>query len=182
MQPIFETERLLLRPFELTDASKVQELAGDIEVAKTTLSIPYPYPDGAAESWISGCKERSQEGVGFTYAIVSKDNHSLIGCMSINVSKSHKRGELAYWLGKPFWGHGYATEAARRLVAFGFKELDLNKVWAAAMTKNPASSNVMKKVGMKLEGQFQQHILKWNEFEDLVFYGLTKRDYTDSIL
>jgi ribosomal-protein-alanine N-acetyltransferase len=65
MQPTFETERLVLRPFELTDASNVQELAGDKEVAKTTLSIPYPYLDGAAESWISGCNERSQDGTGF---------------------------------------------------------------------------------------------------------------------
>jgi ribosomal-protein-alanine N-acetyltransferase len=97
--------------------------------------------------------------------------------MSINVSKHHKRGELAYWLGRPFWGNGYATEAAKRLVAFGFKDLELNKICAAAMTKNPASSNVMKKVGMKFEGEFKQHILKWNEFEDLVYYGMTKIDH-----
>ncbi|QGR00035.1 N-acetyltransferase [Paenibacillus psychroresistens] len=177
MQPIFETERLVLRPFELTDASKVQELAGDKEVAKTTLSIPYPYPDGAAESWIRGCNERSKDGSGFPFALVDKDKHLLIGCMSINVSIPHKRGELAYWLGRPFWGNGYATEAAMCLVAFGFKELELNKIWAAAMTKNPASTNVMKKLGMKFEGEFKKHILKWNEFEDVIYYGMTKDDY-----
>jgi ribosomal-protein-alanine N-acetyltransferase len=86
MQPTFETERLVLRPFELTDASKVQELAGDIEVARTTLSIPYPYPDGAAESWISACNDRSDDGNGFPFALISKDNNALIGCMSINIA------------------------------------------------------------------------------------------------
>lgn len=177
MQPTFETERLVLRPFELSDASKVQELAGNIEVARTTLSIPYPYPDGAAEAWITACNKGTYDSNGFPYALINKDDNSLIGCMSINIEKPHKRGELSYWLGRPFWGNGYATEAAVKLVHFGFEELELNKIWASAMSKNPASFNVMKKIGMKFEGEFKQHILKWDEFEDVVFFGMTKSDY-----
>lgn len=177
MQPTFETKRLILRPFELSDAAIVQELAGDVEVARTTLSIPHPYPDGAAESWITAVNLRSNDGDGFPFALVAKDNNSLVGCSSINMTKPHQRGELAYWIGRPFWGNGYATEAAKRLIQFGFTDLKLNKIWAAAMTKNPGSSNVMTKVGMKLEGEFKQHILKWDEFEDVVFYGVTKADY-----
>jgi RimJ/RimL family protein N-acetyltransferase len=177
MQPVFETERLILRPFELTDAAQVQKLAGDIEVAKTTLSIPYPYPDGAAESWISGCRERSQSGDGFAFAMVTKDQPALIGCISINLTKQHNRGELAYWVGRPYWRQGYAAEAAKQVIHFGFEALKLNKIWAAAMVKNPASSNVMSKVGMKHEGTFKEHIIKWDQFEDLVYYGILKTDY-----
>lgn len=87
---------------------------------------------------------------------------------------------MKIWLGKPYWGNGFATEAARELVRFGFEDLHLNKIWAAAMTKNPASFNVMNKIGMKLEGEFKQHTLKWGTFEDLVYYGLTKADYQQS--
>lgn len=177
MQPLFETERLVLRPFELTDASKVQELAGNIDVARTTLSIPYPYPDGAAEAWISSGKTIAKAGNGYPFAMIKKNNNELIGCISIHIDKQHSRGELAYWLGRPYWGNGYTSEAAERLVRYGFEELALNKIWAAAMTKNPASSNVMRKIGMKLEGEFKQHIMKWDQFEDLVFYGLTKSEY-----
>ncbi|QYR21982.1 GNAT family N-acetyltransferase [Paenibacillus sp. sptzw28] len=181
MQPTFETERLVLRPFELGDSVQVQKLAGDIEVARTTLSIPYPYPDGAAESWISGCHGRSETGDGFAFAMVGKDNSVLIGCISINIAKPHNRGELAYWVGRPFWGKGYAAEAAKQVVQFGFETLKLNKIWAAAMVKNPASSNVMSKVGMKHEGTFKQHISKWDQFEDLVYYGMIKTDYDNMV-
>ncbi|WP_433943009.1 GNAT family N-acetyltransferase [Paenibacillus sp. SN-8-1] len=177
MQPIIETERLFLRPFKLPDASRVQELAGDIEVARTTLSIPYPYPDGAAESWISACNHNSDAGNGFPFALVSKESNVLIGCMSINIASPHQRGELGYWLGRAFWGKGYATEAAKALIHYGFEDLKLNKIWAAAMAANPASSNVMTKVGMKFEGEFKQHILKGDKFEDLVYYGMTRMDY-----
>jgi [ribosomal protein S5]-alanine N-acetyltransferase len=179
MQPTFETQRLILRPFQSTDASNVQELAGDMEVARTTLSIPHPYPDGAAESWIGSCRKRADDGEGFPFALISKESNTLIGCMSLNIDKSHVRGELAYWVGKPFWGNGYATEAAKQLIDFGFEDLLLNKIWAAAMTRNPASSNVMKKAGMRFEGEFKRHILKWDKFEDLVFYGLTRIEYED---
>ncbi|WP_223068935.1 GNAT family N-acetyltransferase [Paenibacillus caui] len=177
MLPTLHTERLLLRSFEPTDAPAVQELAGHIDVARTTLSIPHPYPDGAAEYWIKGTGTRAEEGSGYAFAIVHKENLELMGCMGLNVSKPHSRGELAYWVGKPFWGCGYGTEAAKAVAAFGFDRLGLNKIYAAAMTDNPASSNIMKKLGMSLEGEFKQHIVKWDQFKDLVYYGMTKADY-----
>ncbi|MGO4371700.1 GNAT family N-acetyltransferase, partial [Paenibacillus sp. MCAF20] len=93
-------------------------------------------------------------------------------------TKHHNRAELAYWMGKPYWGLGYATEAARRVVQFGFEELALNRIHAAAMTRNPASYNVMIKAGMKYEGTFPQHIKKWEQYEDLVFYGLNRSDWS----
>lgn len=177
MQPTFETSRLILRPFELTDANEVQKLAGDIEVAKTTLNIPFPYPDGAAEKWIEATHQSSEKKDNYAFAMVRKDNGLLIGNMSMGISQKHKRAELAYWVGKQYWGQGYATEAAKRIVQFGFEDLKLNRIFAAAMTKNPGSYKVMIKIGMKNEGMFKQHVLKWDVFEDLVFYGMTKSDH-----
>jgi ribosomal-protein-alanine N-acetyltransferase len=173
---ILESNRLKLRPFELSDSKKVQELAGDIEIARTTLHIPFPYPDGGAEEWINTHKTAFEKG-NYTFAIERKSDESLLGSMTIGVTKQHNRAEIAYWIGQPYWGQGYATEASSRLVQFGFDELLLNKIWAAAFTSNPASSKVMKKLGMKYEGTFPQHILKWDNYEDLEFYGLLKADY-----
>ncbi|RAV09195.1 GNAT family N-acetyltransferase [Paenibacillus contaminans] len=173
----FETQRLFLRFFELSDAKVVQELAGNEEVARTTLSIPYPYPDGAAEKWIETVRQSSEKGDSYAFAIIKKDDGALIGNMSMGVSSKHKRAELAYWIGKPFWGQGYATEAARRIVQFGFEDLELNRIFAAAMTKNPGSYKVMTKIGMKEEGTFPQHVLKWGVYEDLVFYGMMQSEY-----
>lgn len=64
----FVTERLILRLFKITDAKSVQELAGDEEVARTTLSIPHPYPDGAAEGWIERTSNAAQRGEIFSFA------------------------------------------------------------------------------------------------------------------
>ncbi|MFB5268844.1 GNAT family N-acetyltransferase [Paenibacillus enshidis] len=114
----FETDRLLLRFFELSDASRVQELAGNEEVARTTLSIPHPYPDSAAEQWIGKTRQSAEKGELYAFAMVKKDDGLLIGNTGIRVSQRHKHGELGYWAGKPYWGQGYATEAARRILQF----------------------------------------------------------------
>ncbi|MCM3338781.1 GNAT family N-acetyltransferase [Paenibacillus sp. MER TA 81-3] len=74
-------------------------------------------------------------------------------------------------------GQGFATEAAGRVMAFGFGFLGLHKMWAAAMTSNPASAKVIEKLGMKQEGMFREHVLKWDRFEDLVYYDMLKSEY-----
>jgi ribosomal-protein-alanine N-acetyltransferase len=173
----FDTNRLLLRLFEPSDANMVQLLAGNEEVARTTLSIPHPYPDGAAEGWIHATRLSADIGDNYAFAMVKRDDESLIGCMSLGVSKNYKHAELAYWVGQPFWGQGFATEAAHRIVQFGFENLELNRIFAAAMTKNPGSYKVMSKIGMKHEGTFPQHIMKWGSYEDIVFFGMIKSDY-----
>ncbi|SEO24981.1 GNAT family N-acetyltransferase [Paenibacillus sp. OV219] len=173
----FETERLLLRPFVPRDATDVQRLAGEEAVARTTLSLPHPYPDGAAQMWIDFRTDAARHGHGYTFAIVHKEFHTLMGCISLNMTSEHKRGEIGYWLGQSFWGNGYTTEALIQILQFGFKTIKLNRIWGAAMTKNPASSAVMLKAGLKHEGLFKQHIRKWDQFEDIHYYGLTSEDY-----
>lgn len=161
---------------DLVDRLLVEaESRGD--VAKTTLSIPYPYPDGAAETWIASTHEAFEAGRSSVFGITDKLTHRLIGCMTLRIDTPHRRAELAYWLGKPYWGKGYTTEAARRVVGYGFDELRLNRIWAAAFVSNPASSAVMRKVGMKHEGVLRQHVVKWDEPVDVDFYGVLRTHY-----
>jgi len=176
MEPRFQTNRLTLRLFEPSDALLVQALAGSEDVARTTLSIPHPYPDGAAEAWIERTRNASKNGDIYSFAMVKKEDEMLIGCVSLRVSKSENQAELAYWVGRPYWGQGYATEAAQKIVKFGFEGLGLNHISAAAMTKNPASYKVMQKIGMKPEDNFPKEILKSGIYEDLVHYGMVKSE------
>lgn len=176
MEPRLETNRLILRLFESSDAKMVQTLAGNEEIANTTLGIPHPYPDGAAEAWIERIRNAYQKGEIFSFAMVQKENGMLIGCVTLRVSKSENHADLAYWVGRPFWGQGYATEAAQRIVKFGFEGLCLHRILAAAMTKNPASYKIMHKIGMKSENNFPKQVLKSGVYEDLVHYGLAKSD------
>ena len=173
----FHTERLLLRPFVEEDAKDVQLMAGEFVVADTTLSLPHPYPEGAAELWISFREDAARHGHGFTFAIVEQPLNRLIGCISLNLTSAHRRAEIGYWLGSAHWGNGYATEAARRMIQFGFEELQLNRIWGAAMTRNPASSAVLKKAGLRYEGCMKEHVQKWDQYEDVEYYGLTSSDY-----
>lgn len=172
-----ETERLKLRPFELSDAKRVQDLAGDYEIARTTLHVPHPYPDGAAEIWIQSLHEAADKGRAYGFAVTRKSDGELLGVVSLGITKEYQRAELAYWMGRSYWGQGYTTEAASQLVEFGFNDLSLNRIFAFAFTDNPASTRVMEKIGMKYEGTLRQHVSKWGEFKDFATYGCMKSEW-----
>lgn len=175
--PTIQTERLLLRPFSKADALAVQRLAGEKDVASTTLNIPHPYPDGLAEEWIDTHQERFQRGESLVFAVVRSVDGTLIGTMSLRVDQRHARGELAYWIGKPYWNSGYCTEAARAMVRYAFEKLGLVRVFARHLRSNPASGRVMQKVGMVYEGTLRKHVRKWGQFEDLELYGMLREEH-----
>ncbi|QOY35207.1 GNAT family N-acetyltransferase [Anaerobacillus isosaccharinicus] len=174
---VIETERLLLRPVTVEDGDRVEELASDYDVSKTTLNIPYPYPEGGGKEFIESVIESEKNGKIAILAIVDKETQHLLGLINLNIAIPHKRGELGYFIGKPYWGMGYGTEAARAIVAYGFKDLALNKIYAAAFTTNPGSWRIMEKIGLKHEGTHKQHVSRFGEFFDLAYYGLVKEDY-----
>lgn len=177
-QPTLETARLLLRPFVLTDAPDVQRLAGAPEVADTTLNLPHPYKVGDAEQWISSQPARFESGSNIAYAITWCTDGVLLGAISLmEISARHRRAEVGYWLGVPFWNQGFMTEAAATLVDYGFSKLNLHKITAAHFTRNPASGRVMQKIGMVYEGVQRRHVCKNGVFEDHAIYGLLAEDW-----
>lgn len=175
-QPTVKTERLILRPFTLADAPLVQILAGDKDVASTTRLIPHPYPDGLAVSWISTLPAKYQQGEGVSFAITLKEG-ALIGSIGLILSLPDHHGELGYWIGKPYWNSGYCTEAAAAVLQFAFDTLDLERVFAKYMSRNPASGRVMAKLGMTQEGILRHHRCKWGQFEDLVICGILRSEW-----
>lgn len=178
-QENIETARLILRPFNLNDAKAVQRLAGDFAIADTTLLIPHPYEDGMAEEWISTHKPSFDTGEMITYAITLKLNGELIGAIGLGISKKHNNGEIGYWIGKDFWNNGYCKEAVKALVDFAFVNFNLNKIFASCFTRNPASGNVLKHIGMKYEGTLRQHVLKWDKYEDMAYYSILRSEWVE---
>ena len=175
--PTLTTERLVLRPFALSDAADVQRLAGDRAVADTTLNIPHPYPDGAAEQWISSHVACFQRREIMTLAITLRASGELAGCISLRLNDTHNRAELGYWMGVPYWNQGYCSEAARAVIAYGFEQMALNRIFAHHLTRNPASGRVMQKAGMAYEGMLRQHAKKLERYEDLAIYGILRSEY-----
>ena len=163
-----KTERLTLRPLTLEDAPRVQLLAGAREVALNTLLIPHPYPDGAAEAWIAN------RGDEIAFAI---DDGELAGVIGLRVKRDDDIAEIGYWIGVPYWGRGYATEAAAAVVRYGFEKLALNKIYAGYFARNEASGKVLRKIGMKREGTLRQHHKKWGEYVDVEFMGILREEW-----
>jgi ribosomal-protein-alanine N-acetyltransferase len=174
---VFETERLTLRPYELCDSKDLASLPGDKEVARHTLNLPHPYTEENAVNWIELRKELALKGEGYTFAVVQKQDAQLVGTISINLEKRHNKGELGYWIGKDFWEKGYATEAAKQVIKFGFDNLELNRICAAAFKVNRASTKVLEKIGMWYEGTSRENVFKDGEYHDTVSYGILASDY-----
>lgn len=174
---LLDGKRIILRSLTLEDAEKIEEYASDYEIAKTTLYIPHPYPKGSARDFVAKVLEAEQNGKAITFAIVSKEDYGLIGLISIGPVMEHRRGELGYWVGKPFWGKGYGTEAATMVIKYGFEILNLNRIYAAAFTSNPGSWRIMEKCGMKHEGVFRNHVVKDGKPIDITYYSILKEEH-----
>ena len=176
-QPTLRTARLVLRPFRAGDAPDVERLAGAREVADTTLNIPHPYPPGDAARWIAGHAAAWTAGTGAPFAICRADDGALVGAIGLAVTQQHRRAELGYWIGVPYWGRGYATEAGRAVLALAFERLGLHRVQAHHMTRNPASGRVMEKLGMRHEGLRRGAFRKGDRFEDVEEYAILAGDW-----
>ncbi|HVS30248.1 MAG TPA: GNAT family protein [Thermoanaerobaculia bacterium] len=172
--PHLTTDRLTIRPFRMEDAQRVKDLAGAREIAINTLLIPHPYPVGAAEEWIASQAAKLQEEGSLNLAV---DDGELVGAIGLRIMKDHNHAEIGYWIGVPYWGRGYATEAVGAVIRYGFEELRLNKIYAAYFSRNAASGRVMQKNGMRHEGTLRQHHRKWSQYVDLEFYGILSADF-----
>jgi ribosomal-protein-alanine N-acetyltransferase len=171
-QPALETPRLTLRPFRPDDAPAVQELAAAFEVADTTLNIPHPYPAGAAEAWIATHPAQWEDGTLAVFAIVARDMSSLVGAIGLVIAPQHACAELGYWIGKPYWGRGFATEAGRAVLHFAFGPLALHRIEGRHFTRNAPSGRVMRKLGMEFECVQRQSVRKHGRYEDVARYAV----------
>ena len=121
-------------------------LAGDYEVASMTGTIPYPYSEEMAAEWIESVLA-GEEGVVF----VIIRSGALIGCTGYRAfGRDH--AELGYWIGRPYWGMGYATEAVQALIAHAFDTDGFDYLLAGHFADNPASERVIRKLGFVAQG------------------------------
>jgi RimJ/RimL family protein N-acetyltransferase len=165
------TARLRLRSFQHSDVPELVRLAGARPVAATTLRIPHPYRDADAEEFLQKCAAECRKGTGVVFAICEASSDALCGAVGLHIDRDHERAELGFWIGVPYWGQGYCTEAARAVLAYGFEVLKLHRIFAQHFRGNAASGRVLQKIGMQHEGIMRGHILKWGEFMDVEQYG-----------
>lgn len=176
-QPVLTTKRLNLRPFKPADAESIQALIESRKIAEETF-IPYPYDQGMAEDFIDNYRQKWNSGTGAAFAIELLKNHQLVGSISFKkIEKKHDRAEIGYWIGISHWGHGYATEAVKSIVDFGFDRLNLNRIYAQHFHTNPASGKVLMKAGFSREGVLRQHVVRFGEVKDCICYSILKNEW-----
>ncbi|MBW4623228.1 MAG: GNAT family N-acetyltransferase [Cyanosarcina radialis HA8281-LM2] len=173
-----ETERLLLRLLTHADIKSIQDAASDRRVADTTISIPHPYPGGEAQRYVFKKIADFESGESVSFAIESKAEKAFCGVIEIrDIDREHLQGELSFWLAVQAWGKGYMSEALQPIIRFGFEDLELNRLYAYHMVRNPASGRVLQKNGLLPEGLLRQRVRRWGVFEDVKLWAILRTDW-----
>ena len=161
-----------LRPFSHNDIESLMEYANNPKIAANlTNQFPHPYTRENGENFLKFAMQQSPPKI-FAIDI----NGKAIGGIGLHVqSDIHiKNAELGYWLAEPFWGQGIMTKAVVHMVDYGFKNLDINRIFARPFGTNIASQKVLKNAGFVLEGKFKGTIYKNGEYLDELIYAVRK--------
>ncbi|MFN3867651.1 MAG: GNAT family N-acetyltransferase [Hyphomicrobiaceae bacterium] len=147
---MLETERLRLRPVGAGDARRVAQLAGDWSIASMTARVPFPYTERDAAEWIA------ELGPGELVAAIIRrgdDAAELIGLVGYTTTPGGRSAELGYWIGRSYWGAGFATEAAAAVIRHCFERERFDALTCCRFADNPASGRVIDKLGFVLAGE-----------------------------
>ena len=145
-EKVIKTERLKLKSPQMDDGVGLTELINDKSVVKWLSDIPFPYTVRHAEEFIERAQEKALKNESYNFMIFQ--NNKMIG--GIGLTEFRKRScELGYWLGKKYWGNGFATEAVNGILDFGFNNLKRKEIYAAYKLGNEGSKRVLKKCGFQ---------------------------------
>jgi 8-oxo-dGTP diphosphatase len=172
------TERLALRPYRAEDAAELHRLINDWEVCRALAAVPFPYPRALADEWIAASAKSLAEGRAYHLAITGKEGERevIVGGVGLRIDRAARSGHLGYWVGRRFWGHGVATEAAGRLARWALANLHLDAIEANVATDNAASVAVLRRIGFKMVGQGREHFLARGAEQPILRFAATRED------
>jgi RimJ/RimL family protein N-acetyltransferase len=148
--PRIETRRLVLRPAAMADAARIALLANDIDVARMTTRIPHPFGLEHAEAFLQ--RVETQDITRECVFAIDLDDEGLIGVLGFHRTEA-MGPEIGYWLGRPYWGRGLATEAAGGALVWASAEWKRRAVVSGHFADNPASGRVLEKAGFLYTGE-----------------------------
>ncbi len=172
------TERLSLRPLRREDAAEMHRLVNDWEVVRGLAKLPYPYPRALADEWIGSTATELAAGRAYHLAITGREGEReiLVGAVGLRLDPAGGAGNLGYWVGRRYWGHGVATEAAGRLARWALANLSLERLTASAATDNPASAAVLLRIGFRRIGSGWEPFLSRGGEQEVALFEATRED------
>jgi RimJ/RimL family protein N-acetyltransferase len=178
---IAQTVRLELREFQKADWKETHEYASDPQVVHFMSWGPNTEEETRAFIERSIAYQKEKPRVKYSLAIVIRDGNRLIGGCGLYESNFESReGWIGYCLNRQFWGQGYATEAARALLKFGFTDFNLHRIFATCDPANTASAHVMEKIGMQYEGHLRENTTSKGAWRDSLLYAILDREWKTS--
>ncbi len=152
---LLETERMILRPPYVGDADAIQALADNFGVARWMSTFPHPYPEDGALTYLNDRESKWNDRSDMALALIERRSGAFMGILGV-LLKEEGFWEVGYWLGEPFWGKGYATEATRAALVWAFDTFGMDEVFARHFVGNAASAGVLKKCGFRYTGETSQ--------------------------
>jgi ribosomal-protein-alanine N-acetyltransferase len=173
--PKLTTDNLVLERFNLNDAKAMFEGWANSEAVTewTLLNIGKTLRE--CEDCIRTTIENYEMAEDYHYWAI-RYKEECIGSIALAIDIEHNCGEVAYVLAEKYWGNGYATEAVKKVLSFGFEELNLNRIEADFFAENLASERVLQKAGLIKEGTFRQRYIKFDTYHDAVLYAALKSE------
>lgn len=172
------TERLTLRPLRAADAEELHRLVNDWAVVRMLSRLPFPYPRQLTDEWIASTARQIASGTGYHLAITGQEagQEMLVGCVGLRLDLKPRTGNLGYWVGRRFWGHGVATEAAGRLSRWALANLDLDRLEAHVAEDNAASATVLRRIGFRMSGTGRERFLARGGEHPVLRFQATRED------
>ncbi len=172
------TNRLTIRDFKMSDWQRVHMYASDPEVVKYMEWGPNTADESKDFVRVAIAIQKDSPRRHFDLAIVTNTEDFLIGGCGLYITSSHNREAfIGYCLSRNSWGKGYATEVAKRLLCFGFTQLQLHRIFATCDPLNVASARVLEKCGMQLEGQLRENKLIGKRWRDSLLYAILEHEW-----
>lgn len=175
--PILETDRIKLRKMTINDVNDMYEYCSDEEISKYTVWFSHKSVEDTHQFLRTVLSKYEKQEVS-PWGIEDKKTKKFIGTTGfISWDTKNSKAELGYAVSRKFWNQGYMTEAVKRVISFGFKNMDLVRIEARCHPHNIGSARVMEKTGMKFEGILRKHILAKGIHEDVMMYSIIKDDF-----
>ncbi|MBW4596397.1 MAG: GNAT family N-acetyltransferase [Brasilonema angustatum HA4187-MV1] len=173
-----ETQRLILRDLTKSDWQGIHNYACDPEVVHYLPFGPNSEEDTKLFLQTQIKLQRQQPRRHFTLAITLKDDKQFIGTCRLSITNPDKlEGSIGYSLDKQYWGQGYATEAAGKVLHFGFQQLNMHRIFATSNPRNTLSMRILVKIGMRQEGYLREYEWVKGEWQDSLLYAIVDREW-----
>jgi 8-oxo-dGTP diphosphatase len=164
-----ETDRLLMRPYLRDDAAEIARLLNEPEMARFLVVIPHPFVEFDARQLVKAAWRRLTAGRGFDLLITEKEmGDRPVGSVGLGLHDEGTRAELGFWIGRKYWGRGYASEATRRMVEFATDILQVTSFTATVTVDNGASLAVLRKLGFEESGRGRKRRPATGEMQDVI--------------